>query len=106
MKAKPVKLNYGVGYEDCSIEEATHVVLRVPGPSGQIVLPVITGGKREGTGCWTWNGDIEKPTLRPSVLTTGHNYRCHSWINDGCAQFLADSSHDFAGKILELLNVC
>jgi len=111
MKAKPKKLVHGQGYIDCSVEEATHIELNIPGPSGQRHIPVILRGKREGTGCWTWNGSTEAPTLRPSVLTTGmspsseHNFRCHSWVNDGKAQFLNDCSHDMAGQTVELFEV-
>lgn len=94
MKALPVRLEYGLGYIPCGAKEATHVTLNIPGPTGLLTLPVIQNGTRAGTGCWTWNGDTEAPTLRPSVLTEGHNFRCHSWINDGCAQFLADCSHE------------
>ncbi len=88
MKAKPVKLVRGQGYEPATKEEATHVMLNFPGPVGLLTLPVILRGTRDGTGCWTWNGSTTAPTLRPSVLTTAHDYRCHSWINDGAAQFL------------------
>jgi hypothetical protein len=102
MKAKPVKLVYGEGYKDCLIEEATHVTLNIPGPAGKLTLPVIIKGKREGTGNWTWNGDTESPTIRPSVLTTNHEFRCHSWINDGNAQFLPDCSHELVGQTVEL----
>ncbi len=105
MKAKPVKLIYGEGYEPCAKEEATHIKLNIPGPSGIIYLPVLLRGKRQGTGCWSWNGDTDAPTLKPSVLTTGHRFRCHSWINDGQVKFLADCSHDMAGKTVELLEV-
>lgn len=113
----PVKLVSGEGYVPCSADEATHVTLIIPGPSGRITLPVIQHGTRAGTGCWTWNGSTEAPTLRPSVLTTGRNFlggeptdkanwpefRCHTWINDGKAQFLDDCSHEHRGKTLDLL---
>ena len=115
MKAKPVKLVYGEGYKPCSVEDATHVTLRFPGPAGLLTLPVIRSGAREGTGCWTWNGSTDAPTLRPSVLTQGRAYdddlndqgpfTCHSWVNDGHAQFLADSTHEFAGQTVPLLDV-
>lgn len=115
VKAKPVKLVYGEGYKPCSVEEATHVTLRFPGPVGLLTLPVIRSGTREGTGCWTWNGSTDAPTLRPSVLTQGRAYdddlndlgpyTCHSWVNDGHAQFLNDSTHEFAGKTVPLLDV-
>lgn len=100
--AKPVRLVYGQGYEPCQIDEATHVTLNIPGPTGRLTLPVIRSGTRDGTGCWTWNGSTTAPTLRPSVLTTGHDYRCHSWINDGAAQFLDDCSHELKGTTVAL----
>ena len=103
MKALPVKLIYGQGYEPCTVEEATHVTLNIPGPTGLLTLPVIRSGARDGTGCWTWNGSTDAPTLRPSVLTQGHDFRCHSWINDGAAQFLDDCSHEFKGQTIPLL---
>jgi len=110
MKAQPVRLIYGHGYQPCSAEEATHVTLNIPGPTGRLTLPVIQRGTREGTGCWTWNGSTDAPTLRPSVLTQGYRgehvrFRCHSWINDGQAQFLSDCSHDMAGQTVDLLDV-
>ena len=105
MKAKPVKLNYGVGWEQCEVEEATHVMLRIPGPSDRLVLPVILKGTREGTHCWSWNGDTEKPTLKPSVLTNARSFRCHSWINDGKAIFLDDCTHEFVSQTMDLLDV-
>jgi len=111
MKAKPVRLVYGSGYVQCSAEDATHVTLNIPGPTGRLTLPVIQRGKREGTGCWTWNGSTDAPTLRPSVLTEGYSeksngpFRCHSWINDGAAQFLGDCSHDLANQTVPLMDV-
>lgn len=109
MKALPCVIIPGSGYVPCSVDKATHVTLNLPGPTGRLTLPVILKGKREGTGCWTWNGDTESPTLRPSVLTRGHNdegdFRCHSWINDGHAQFLEDCSHDMKASVVPLLDV-
>ena len=105
MKAQPVRLEWGVGYVPCAVEDATHVTLNIPGPTGLITLPVIQSGKRAGTGCWTWNGSTDAPTLRPSVLTTSRNWRCHSWINDGAAQFLSDCSHELANTTVPLLDV-
>ena len=111
MKAKPVRLTPSDGYVQCSVEEATHVSLRLPGPSGLLTLPVIRRGTREGTGCWSWNGSTEAPTLRPSVLTQRHSrrsdaaFRCHSHINDGVVQFLEDCSHDLANTTVPLLDV-
>lgn len=105
MKAKPVKLKIGTGYVDCTKEEATHVTIKLAGPTGLLTLPVITKGSRKDSISWTWNGDTESPTLKPSVLTRAHNFTCHSFVNDGKAQFLSDCSHEFAGQTVELLEV-
>lgn len=107
MKAKPVKLVYGEGYVDASVDEATHVTLNFPGPVGLLTLPVIIKGTRDGTGCWTWNGDVDKPTLRPSVLTTVQHLgmRCNTWVGDGQAQFLEDCSHELRGQTVDMLEV-
>lgn len=134
MKAIPVKAAGENGYVRCAVVEATHVKLHLPGPAGQIVLPVVLRGKRDGTGCWSWNGDTDSPTLKPSVLISSgckvagfdkandwcwckynaehpeekphfHCYRCHTWINDGKAQFLGDCTHEHANKTLDLLEI-
>lgn len=110
MKAKPVKLVYAQGYFPCSAAEATHVELNMPGPLSHRYIPVILRGSRKDTGCWTWNGDTEKPTLHPSILTEGYGFtdqlhRCHTWVNDGMAQFLPDCSHELAGQTVELLDI-
>lgn len=107
MKAQPLRNEFG-RYVKCSAADASHVALQFPGPSGRIILPVITRGTRAGTGCWTWNGDTEKPTLRPSIATSmGRDGRivCHSWVNDGRVQFLDDCTHALRGQTLDLLDV-
>lgn len=111
MKAKPMLLVPGAGYVECDAHEATHLMLRIPGPTGLLTLPVLQGNTtRAGTGAWTWNGSTDAPTLRPSVLTqydgADRQWRCHSWITDGAAQFLADCSHDMANATVPLLDVC
>jgi len=124
MKAKPVRRENGEWVE-CPPEEASFVELKMPGPIPQRILPVILKGQREGTNSWTWNGDIEKPTLRPSILTkkvrdmTNEEYAkamagetldidwiiCHTWVNDGKVQFLDDCSHELAGSVVDLLDI-
>ena len=106
MKAKPLKLEDGT-YTPCDVAEATHVQLHAPGPYPNRMIPVIQSGPREGTPCWTWNGDTEKPTLRPSLLTRGsdHMVRCHSFVTDGMMRFLGDCTHDLKGQTVPLLDV-
>lgn len=68
-------------------------------------LPVNADSNEIGKPSWEWNGDLEFPTLRPSILTHGSENgvypRCHSWLTDGVFDFLSDSTHPFTGfKIL------
>lgn len=105
MKALPVKLVFGEGYFECPVSEATHVKLNMPGPIPLRFIPVILRGSRANTGAWTWNGDVDKPTLRPSILSETHLHRCHTWVTDGAAQFLSDCSHELMGQTVPLLPV-
>jgi len=102
MKARPViLLNHQ--WVECAINEATHVQLMIPSWGWPLTLPVILSGRREGTKCWSWNGNTEAPTLKPSILTTrGEGFRCHSWVNDGVATFLDDCSHELKGQSIPL----
>ena len=118
MKAKPLK--HGIDdemrtfFSPCEPSEATHVELSFPGPFPSRILPVIRKGSRKGTGCWSWNGDTEKPTLKPSILTRGGiydkddnyvNHVCHCFVNDGIISFLDDCTHEFKGQQIPLLDV-
>jgi Family of unknown function (DUF6527) len=109
MKAKPVKIIDGQ-YQQCLPEEATHIILKLAAPP-QVrdrILPVQISGTRANTGNWTWNGDTEKPTLMPSVLTNweGHKIiRCHTWIKDGQAQYLSDTMHKYSGQTIDLFDI-
>lgn len=105
MKAQPLKQLPDGTQEFCAPEDATHLHFMTPGPFTSRILPVHIHGIRAVTCNWTWNGDVDKPTLRPSVLTWDNDRRCHTWITDGQAIFLSDCTHEFAGQTLDLLNV-
>ncbi len=57
---------------------------------------------------WEWNGSIEKPTFKPSLLVHGNpdqpnGYpRCHSFVRDGKIEFCSDSTHALAGQTVDL----
>lgn len=55
---------------------------------------------------WGWNGNVDKPTFTPSVLVryawADGDRVCHSFVTDGCIQFLSDCTHTLAGKTVEL----
>ncbi len=54
---------------------------------------------------WHWNGDLEKPTLSPSILQTcgpfpdGHTDVCHCFVRDGNIEFCGDCTHDKRGTM-------
>ena len=61
----------------------------------------------KGNIVWDFNGDIEKPTFSPSILTwlpikDYEKYRCHSFIKDGKIQFLGDCWHELKGQTVDL----
>jgi len=120
MTARPIKRMIDQ-WEPCSVEEATHVELHFPidihvtvdlnppytyYPLTKRIIPIQLTGSRADTNNWSWNGDTERPTLRPSILTEvnygGVLYRCHSFVNDGVVQFLEDCSHELRGKSIPL----
>lgn len=79
---------------------------------------------------WQWDGNVEAPTISPSVLVTSGHYmqdgkgcwceynaklvaegkepatfkcaRCHTFIRDGQIEFLSDCSHALAGKTVPI----
>ncbi len=57
---------------------------------------------------WTFDGNMEKPTFSPSMLSTwshGPDHeprRCHSFLRAGVWEFLSDCTHEHAGKKLPL----
>lgn len=107
MKAKPVK-EVGGKFVSCLPADATDVFLHFPGPIPIRRLRVILKGARDGTPCWSWNGSIDKPTFKPSILSFGGTdgtERCHSFVTDGKVQFLSDCTHAYAGTTLDLLDV-
>jgi hypothetical protein len=62
----------------------------------------LTGAK------WSFNDDIDKPTVSPSLLVRGYNsikkndFICHSFIRNGFIEYLTDCTHHLAGKTIEL----
>lgn len=60
------------------------------------MVPVNTTEKSPS---WDWNGDLEKPTLSPSILTKRSDIGvCHSFLRDGVFEFLGDCTHKMANQ--------
>lgn len=52
---------------------------------------------------WTFNGDVEKPTITPSIVADPNgDRRCHSFVTDGMIQFLSDCWHNLKGQTVPL----
>lgn len=56
---------------------------------------------------WHWNGDVNSPTVSPSILVTypdGSN-RCHLFIENGFLKFQQDCDHEMRGQIVEMIEL-
>lgn len=77
----------GCGYQHCYHTEK-------PNPIGAI---------------WTFNGDLEKPTFKDSLLVNksreGGYPLCHLFVTDGEIRFLSDCTHKLAGQTLEMEDI-
>lgn len=56
---------------------------------------------------WTFNGDMDRPTFRASMLARpvdkdGNPTVCHSFVTDGRIEFLGDCTHRLAGQTVDL----
>lgn len=94
MKAQLVPVNdHGVKYDclafccpGCALDDH----------SGLHMLAVNT---TEHSPSWTWDGNLEAPTISPSILTTWlETFRCHSFLEAGVFRFLEDSTHALSGQ--------
>lgn len=58
--------------------------------------------------CWSFNGDLERPTIAPSINTwqEGRDGQvrmcCHSFVRDGKIQFLNDCTHALKGQTVDM----
>lgn len=69
-----------------------------------------------GPHAWGFNGDLERPTLTPSILchpsgrlnddgSVRQSPLCHSFVTDGRIQFLSDCTHALAGQTVDVPEV-
>ncbi len=65
-----------------------------------------------GPQAWVWNESRELPTLTPSLLRHPHGRHempdtplCHLFIRDGQIKFLADCTHELAGRTVAMIPV-
>lgn len=81
------------------------------GQTGLHMLPV-SGDIPEGRARWDFNGNLEAPTLSPSILTRAAHRRakkdgewidigefvCHSFLRNGVFEYLSDCTHALSGQ--------
>lgn len=86
------------------------IIYKCPG-CGWHSLPVKIGVKTERF--WEWNGDVDKPTISPSVkhFYPGSVYKahpnmpafcCHYHIKNGNIEFCNDCTHEHNSKTLPM----
>ena len=72
---------------------------------GLHMLPV--SGDKKKRPVWKWDGNLEKVTLSPSILTKfgrgDERFVCPSFLKNGVWQFLNDSTHRLAGKSVPMV---
>ena len=56
---------------------------------------------------WSWNGDLEKPTLKPSIKVTysRDGKCCHSFVTNGMIKYLGDCYHELKNKTIPLTEI-
>lgn len=70
-------------------------------PQGGLHMLPVRGdtGKRPR---WDFDGNLERPTLAPSILTrftlAGQPFVCHSFLRAGVWEFLSDCTHRHRGQ--------
>lgn len=65
---------------------------------------------------WQWNGDVNYPTVTPSMLMSTNIPRneaekanpvtytqCHLFIKNGQIEYLPDCQHEYAGKTIPMI---
>ena len=57
---------------------------------------------------WEFNGDYDKPTFSPSILSNKdkwqkHHPVCHSFLKEGVWQFLGDCTHEMANQHVPMI---
>jgi len=64
--------------------------------------------RAQGEPCWDTNGSTSFPSFYPSYKrtspgnTSGEPNICHFFVTDGRIEFVSDSTHELAGKTVDL----
>ena len=70
---------------------------------------VVWTDKNDNIPTWDFNGDIESPTVSPSIKVVmpikDKENICHSFIRNGQIEYLNDCTHELRGKTIDLPNI-
>lgn len=63
-----------------------------------------SGLKHKDHPIWTWNGSMEYPTFKPSLLCSQSDpkSRCHLFVTNGRIEYQSDCWHDFKGQKVDM----
>jgi hypothetical protein len=105
MKTKLVPVNdHGVEYTSLMFVCPGCKTAGRPGYDALHMLPVNSPHIEKPS--WEWDGNLESPTLSPSILTRGgalgKDGVCHSFLKNGVFEFLTDSTHSLSGQQVPL----
>ena len=88
----------------CAATKATFKDGHVYDMPGQHSVPVRPHAPKG----WGFNGDLERPTLMPSLKVTygeDSDYICHFHVRNGQIQYCGDSTHALAGKTIPMEDI-
>ncbi len=89
--------NHGVVYQ--ALVFCCPGCVELTGGEGLHLLPVNT---TEQAPSWTFDGNLEAPTLSPSIRSHVGGGVCHSFLTAGRIEYLSDCTHSLAGQTVAL----
>lgn len=96
------------------LEKTGRVAYFCPGCNSLVYLNV----DRPERPRWEFNGDMQSPTITPSVLQKvgpygehwapekiGKTDVCHAYVKNGSIEYLGDCTHELAGKTIPMVDI-
>lgn len=86
--------------------EDNKLFFECPGCDNDLGHFIIFKGDKSKHPIWEFDGNMESPTISPSIkVTRGNKQICHFFIKQGKIQFLNDCFHKLAGKTVDMKDV-
>ncbi len=81
------------------VNNVGHYIFYCPGCELNHTISTVPSGLKK---YHTLSGPLHSPTIKASVLYKDERLICHSFVTDGEIEFLNDTTHHLAGKIVKL----